>query len=58
MTRVRVCFKCKQFIPINETDPSNLANLNMFDRAHSGHPLQVVNISELDESYTAYLGTT
>lgn len=52
MSRVRACFRCKTFVRINENDPKNLQLLNMFDRMHSGHPLQVVNINELNSSYS------
>ena len=54
--RVKVCFRCKAFIRINETDPRNLASLNLFDHQHSGHPVQTVNISELDSSYSETIG--
>lgn len=51
MGRVRVCFRCKEFVRINEKDPNNLNLLNLFDKQHAEHPLQVVNANELDNSY-------
>lgn len=51
MDRVRVCFRCKEFVRIIEKDPKNLNLLNLFDRQHAEHPLQIVNITELDNSY-------
>jgi len=51
MDRVKVCFLCKVFVRIIEKDPKNLNLLNLFDRQHAEHPLQVVNITELDENY-------
>jgi len=51
MDRVKVCFLCKVFVRIIEKDPKNLNLLNLFDRQHAEHPLQVVNITELDKSY-------
>ena len=51
LVRVKVCFLCKEFVRIIETDPKNLNLLNLFERRHAEHPLQVVNRIELDESY-------
>lgn len=49
--RVRVCFRCKVFVRIIEKDPKNLNLLNLFDRQHAEHPLQVVIRTELNISY-------
>ena len=45
--RVKACFKCKQYIPIRENDFSNKRDLLIFDRAHAGHPTQIVNEEEV-----------
>ena len=51
LVRVKVCFRCRIFVQINEKDPKNLSLLNLFDRLHAEHPRQVVNRTELDNSY-------
>jgi hypothetical protein len=51
LIRVRVCFRCKEFVRIIEKDPNNLNLLNLFDKQHATHPLQVINVSEMDNSY-------
>jgi hypothetical protein len=45
--RVKICFKCKQYLPIRENDFSNKRDLLIFDRAHAGHPTQIVNKEEV-----------
>ena len=45
--RVKLCFKCKQYIAIRENDFNNTRDLLMFDKAHAGHPTQIVNEEEV-----------
>ena len=45
--RVKVCFKCREFIPILENNYSYKKELKLFDSKHSGHPVQVINKEEL-----------
>ena len=45
--RVKLCFKCKQYIPIRENDFKNSMDLLVFDKAHAGHPTQIVNKEEV-----------
>ncbi len=45
--RVKLCFKCKQYIPIRENNFNNSRDLLMFDKAHTGHPTQIVNEEEV-----------
>ena len=45
--RVKLCFKCKQYIPIRENDFNNSRDLSLFDKAHAGHPTQTVNEEEV-----------
>jgi len=33
--RVRLCFKCKQYVPILENDYLNRKELEAFEKAHS-----------------------
>ena len=47
--RVKVCFKCHEFIPILENNYSNKKEIKLFDSMHSGHPVQVINKEELNE---------
>ena len=47
MMKVKLCFKCKQYIPIRENDYKNTQDIIMFDRAHAGHPTQIVNEEEV-----------
>lgn len=54
--RVKLCFKCKQYIPIREYDFKNSVDLQMFDKAHAGHPTQIVNKEEV-ASYEQWLGS-
>ena len=45
--KVKVCFKCREFIPILENNYSYKKQLVLFDSKHSGHPVQVINKDEL-----------
>ena len=54
--RVKLCFKCKQYIKIRENDFNNSRDLLLFDKAHSGHPTQTVNEEEV-ENYEIWTGS-
>ena len=46
--RVKVCFKCHEFIPILERNYLNKKEIEAFDKKHSGHPVQIVNKEDLE----------
>ena len=46
--RVKICFQCKQYIIIYSDDPVNMKFENVFSMVHSGHMVQVVNLSEVE----------
>lgn len=50
--KVRVCFLCKQYTIIYPDNPTNLKFIKDFDAWHDKHPLQTVNVNEVDNSYT------
>lgn len=54
MVRFRVCFKCKLYIPIHSTAVYN-DTLEQFNKIHRKHPVQTVNISDLDGSYKVWI---
>ena len=54
--RVKLCFKCKQYIAIRENDFTNSRDLQMFDKAHAGHPTQTVNKEEV-ANYEIWTGS-
>ncbi len=39
------------FMTIYQNNPINLKKLKLFERFHSGHPIQTVNLCEIDEDY-------
>ena len=45
--RVKLCFKCKQYVPIRENDYNNRKDVLNFDKSHIGHPTQIVNEEEV-----------
>ena len=45
--RVKLCFKCKQYVPIHENNFMSQQEVEMFDKVHSGHPTQIVNKDEV-----------
>jgi len=47
LMRVKVCFMCREYIPILENDYLNKEQLEKFDSLHSGHPVQIVNKEEI-----------
>ena len=47
LLRVKLCFRCNQYVPIHENDYLNKKEVDAFDKAHSGHPRQVVNKEEV-----------
>ena len=53
--KVKLCFKCKQYIPIRENDYINSRDLTVFDKDHAGHPTQIVNEEEV-ANYERWIG--
>ena len=51
MVLVRVCFKCKQYLHIFPENASNQESFFCFNALHSKHPIQTIDIKELDSSY-------
>jgi hypothetical protein len=49
--RVKVCFKCHEFIPIIELSFLNKKEVATFDKLHSGHPVQIVNKEDLGNKF-------
>ena len=45
----RCCFKCKEYVTIEDESYSGVRKINRFDLAHSGHPLSTASVSELIE---------
>ena len=45
--RVKICFKCHEYVPVLEDNYINKVKLERFDSLHSGHPVQIVNEEEL-----------
>ena len=45
--RLKVCFKCHEFIPIVESSFLNKKEVEKFDKLHLGHPVQIINKEEL-----------
>ncbi|MHA2287978.1 MAG: hypothetical protein ACXABG_04245 [Promethearchaeota archaeon] len=54
--RVKLCFKCKQYITIHENNFKNSIDVSLFDKAHSGHPTQIVNKEEV-ANYEKWVGS-
>ena len=50
--RCKICFKCGVFMVIHNDNPANQIKLNLFEKIHSGHPTQTVNICEVNKKYT------
>ena len=48
--RVRVCFKCREYVNIPNNNPRYEVYLRNFDSMHHLHPVQTVNKSELLET--------
>ncbi|MFX1590835.1 MAG: hypothetical protein ACFFC1_22095 [Promethearchaeota archaeon] len=47
--RLKVCFKCREYITLLADDFLNNKNIAHFDSVHSGHPVQIVNKEELED---------
>lgn len=47
LLRVKLCFKCNQYVRIRENDYDNKREILIFDNAHVGHPTQIVNEEEV-----------
>ena len=45
--RVKVCFMCREYVPLLEDNYINKVKLEKFDSLHSGHPVQIVNEEEI-----------
>jgi len=46
--RVKVCFKCHEYVLLLEDNYINKEKLEKFDSLHSGHPVQIINEEELE----------
>jgi len=46
--RIKVCFICREYVPLLEDNYINKVKLEKFDSLHSGHPVQIVNEEELE----------
>ena len=46
--RVKVCFMCREYVPLLEDNYINKVKLEKFDSLHSGHSVQIVNEEELE----------
>ena len=51
VVKVRVCFGCKQYTHIFPENPQNFKFVDLFNNWHSGHTLQTISISEIDQTY-------
>ena len=49
--RCKVCFMCEVFMVIHDNNPVNQIKLNLFEKLHSGHPIQTINLSEVGKNY-------
>ena len=45
--RVKLCFKCQEYVPILENNYLNSKEVIAFEKFHSGHPVQIVNKEEV-----------
>ena len=53
--RVKICLKCKEFIPIYPDNPYNLDELERFKNRHHKHMTVNISIKELDRNeYTRF----
>jgi hypothetical protein len=46
--KVKVCFKCHEFIPVLEPSHLNKEEIEAFDKKHAGHAVQIVKKEELE----------
>jgi hypothetical protein len=46
-TRVKVCFDCHLYCPINVNDYKAIQLLQQFEKIHRRHRTQIVNLDEL-----------
>ncbi len=52
MNKVKVCFKCEIYAPINTENKENQDLLNLFDGWHKGHKTGIIGIKELPRNYS------
>jgi len=53
--RVRVCFKCKKYLPVIEGNAENIQRIDHFNSAHHKHPVQTIPKSELPHTFKMYI---
>ena len=49
--RYKVCFKCEVYIHIYVNDAVNKQKLKIFEKNHSGHMTQTINLCEIPEHF-------
>ncbi len=47
--RLKVCFKCHEFIPILEPTYLYKKEIEAFDKKHAAHPVRIINKDELEK---------
>jgi len=45
--RVKICLRCKEFVPIYPDNPNNLEELKRFQNKHYKHMLVNISVKEL-----------
>ncbi|KKM60178.1 hypothetical protein LCGC14_1544440 [marine sediment metagenome] len=56
-SRIKVCYKCKEYIRLFPNNLITEKEEKIFSEYHSGHPTQIVNVSEwqnIKEEYTRF----
>lgn len=52
--RVKVCYACAEYIPINTNSAENLEKIKLFETYHRGHTTQTISIKELRSNYRLF----
>lgn len=50
-SKVKICFKCGQYIYIHPNNPVNIELVKRFDFDHYKHPIQTIPINEVPNEF-------
>ena len=48
---VKICYSCKEYLPIHPEDPTNQIKLRVFENMHRGHMTQTIGVNEMRAEY-------
>jgi len=49
--RARACIKCRMYVVVHPSDPTNQKTIGLFEDNHVGHNLVTLDLDEIQDTY-------